>query len=288
MSIIRIRLPKADFDKTDSPARTFVVKSDFSGTPNQLASDSEYANKVSNTIDWLKAEKAKKVVLSRIISYASQNTTAESIYNSFNEKFPNAAVFAFEDEQGANWIGATPELLFRKRGIQYQTLSLAGTRKAGELADWGAKEKEEQQLVTAFIQQELKNLGAREITVSELMTRNAGSIEHLCNDIFFQFEGDWRNVMDCLHPTPAICGLPRDEAKEIIGKMEDHDREYYSGLIGIERGEDVDVFVILRCLKMVDSKLNVYVGAGITTESVPELEARETRWKAESLTDVIF
>jgi isochorismate synthase len=94
--------------------------------------------------------------------------------------------------------------------------------------------------------------------------------------------------MNTLHPTPAVCGLPREKAKELIQKIEQHDREYYTGLIGLEQGENVDVYVILRCLKFNESTLNVFVGAGITASSVPELEARETRWKAESLTDVIF
>jgi isochorismate synthase len=82
--------------------------------------------------------------------------------------------------------------------------------------------------------------------------------------------------------------MPRSEAKELIEKLEEHDREYYTGLIGIEQGDNLDVYVILRCLKIEDAKLHVFVGAGVTKDSLPELEARETRWKAESLTDVIF
>jgi isochorismate synthase len=288
MSTIRLRLPQSGFEKNAHPSRTFVLKSEFRGEVNFISSDERYMQAVENGIALIANDQAKKIVLSRIVSFPHRGLTAEGVFNLLNEKFPDAAVFAFTDEQGAQWVGATPELLFRKRGDSYTTISLAGTRKSGATEDWGAKEIQEQNLVTEFIQHELEILGAERILCGEVRTRNAGSIEHLCNEITFDFSGDWKNVMKALHPTPAVCGMPRNEAKEIIQQIEQHDREYYTGLIGIEQGENVDLYVILRCLKIEESKLQVFVGAGITKDSVPELEARETRWKAQSLTDVIF
>jgi len=288
MNVIRLRLPSSNFERGSAPSRTFVLASDFPGEKNLATSDEEYTKQVEVGVGLLKSNLAKKVVLSRIISIAQNGQTSESIFNAFNEKFPNAAVFAFTDENREEWVGATPELLFRKRGWNYSTISLAGTRKAGSEDNWGAKEIEEQHLVTEFIQHELEILGAEKIQCDELQTRNAGSIEHLCNEISFEYSGDWKNVMQALHPTPAVCGLSREKAKELIQQIEKHDREYYTGLIGIEQGENVDVYVILRCLKIADGKLHVFVGAGITSESTPALEARETRWKAESITNVIF
>jgi isochorismate synthase len=288
MSIIRLRLPQNGFEKNSDAARTFVLKSEFRGEVNFVSSDEHYMQSVEKGIALIEKAQAKKVVLSRIVSFPHQGLTAEGIFNLFNEKFPNAAVFAFTDENNSHWIGATPELLFRKRGNSYSTISLAGTRKAGTTEEWGKKEIEEQHLVTEFIQQELKVIGAGNIQCNELHTRNAGSIEHLCNAISFEYNGDWNEVMNTLHPTPAVCGMPREQAKGIIEDLETHDREYYTGLIGIEQGDYVDVYVILRCLKYSEDLLHVFVGAGITAESVPMFEARETRWKAESLTSVIF
>jgi isochorismate synthase len=288
MSVVRLRLPQHDFQPNAAASRTFIIQSDFGGEKNMVSSDVDFAGRVEEGIQFLNQGLAKKIVLSRIISFPQQGLTVDSIFNSFHAKFPNAAVFAFVDEHRAQWVGATPELLFRKRGSTYTTISLAGTRKAGSSEEWGTKEIQEQSLVTEFIQHELEILGAESILCGEVQTRNAGSIEHLCNEITFQYSGVWKDVMKALHPTPAVCGMPRNEAKEIIEQLEPHGREYYTGLIGIEQGENVDVYVILRCLKIEDSKLHVFVGAGITKDSVPELEARETRWKAESLTDVIF
>jgi isochorismate synthase len=288
MSIIRLRLPQENISKNLDAARSFVLKSDFRGEMNRDSSDSAYAESVAQGVELLKQDEAKKIVLSRIISFPHQGLTADGVFNILNKKFPSAAVFAFTDENNAHWIGATPELLFRKRGDFYSTISLAGTRRAGTQEDWGVKEQQEQRLVTMFIQDELKAIGAKNIQCNELHTRNAGSIEHLCNEISFEYIGDWQKVMNALHPTPAVCGMSREQAKRIIEDLEKHDREYYTGLIGIEQGDNVEVYVILRCLKYSDDLLHVFVGAGITAESVPELEARETRWKAESLTSVIF
>jgi len=288
MSIIRLRLPQENVDKNPDAARSFVLKSDFRGEVNRDSSDSEYAESVAQGVELLKQDEAKKIVLSRIISFPHQGITADSIFNALIEKFPSAAVFAFTDEHEVTWLGASPELLFRKRGEVYQTISLAGTRKTGTEEPWGEKEREEQGLVTDFIQDELEKLGAQKITLGEVKTRSAGSVEHLCTEIQFEYSGDWKNVMKALHPTPAVCGLPRAVAMRLIHQLERHDREYYTGLIGMEQGSSVDVYVILRCMKLSTKRIDVFVGAGITDSSVPELEARETRWKAESLTEVIF
>ena len=288
MSIIRLRLPQTGFEKNADAARTFVLKSEFRGKVNFVSSDEQYMQSVEKGIALIEKAQAKKIVLSRIVSSPHQGLTADGVFNILNKKFPGAAVFAFTDENNAHWIGATPELLFRKRGDSYSTISLAGTRRAGTQEDWGVKEQQEQRLVTEFIQDELKAIGAKNIQCNELHTRNAGSIEHLCNEISFEYIGDWKEVMNTLHPTPAVCGMSREQAKRIIEDLEKHDREYYTGLIGIEQGDNVEVYVILRCLKYSEDLLHVFVGAGITAESVPKSEARETRWKAESLTSVIF
>jgi isochorismate synthase len=288
MSIIRLRLPQENIEKNLDAARSFVLKSDFRGEVNRDSSDSEYAESVAQCVELLKQDQAKKIVLSRIISFPHQGLTADSIFAVLNEKFPSAAVFAFTDEHNVTWLGASPELLFRKRREVYQTISLAGTRKTGSEEPWGEKEREEQRLVTDFIQRELENMGAENIVLGEVKSRTAGSVEHLCTEIQFEYSGDWKNVMKALHPTPAVCGLPRAEAMRLIQQLEKHDREYYTGLIGMEQGSSVDVYVILRCMKLSTKRIDVFVGAGITDSSVPELEARETRWKAESLTEVIF
>ena len=133
MNIIRLRLPQSDFNKNPEPSRTFVMPSEFRGIPDFAISDEAYAQAVEAVVERLKLHEAKKIVLSRIISFPRRGISSEGVFNAFNEKFPNAAVFAFTDENNAQWVGATPELLFRKRGHSYSTISLAGTRKTGSL-----------------------------------------------------------------------------------------------------------------------------------------------------------
>ena len=123
MSIIRLRLPQTGFEKNVNAARTFVLRSEFRGEMNLVCSDEQYMQAVEKGIAQIQDGQVKKIVLSRIVSFPHQGHTAEGIFNSFNEKFPDAAVFAFTDENNAHWIGATPELLFRKRGLLFNNKS---------------------------------------------------------------------------------------------------------------------------------------------------------------------
>ena len=140
MSTIRLRLPQSGFEKNAHPSRTFVLKSEFRGEVNFVSTDEQYMQAVEKGIALIEDNQATKIVLSRIVSFPHQGLTAEGVFNLLNEKFPDAAVFAFTDENNAHWIGATPELLFRKRGNSYSTISLAGTRKAGTTEELGKKE----------------------------------------------------------------------------------------------------------------------------------------------------
>ena len=85
MSIVRLRLPQNDFERSAAASRTFIVQSDFRGEMNQTSSDFEFANRVEEGIEFLNQGLAKKIVLSRIISFPQQGLTAERIFNSFNK-----------------------------------------------------------------------------------------------------------------------------------------------------------------------------------------------------------
>ena len=92
-----------------------------------------------------------------------------------------------------------------------------------------------------------------------------------------------------MHPTPAVCGFPKDAARKFILENEDYDRAYYSGFLGELNWDDsTDLFVNLRCLQVVDGqKVILYVGGGITAESDPKKEWLETVHKAQTMKMVL-
>ena len=97
-----------------------------------------------------------------------------------------------------------------------------------------------------------------------------------------------------MHPTAAVCGLPKETAKEFILKNERYKREYYSGFLGefnIDlvsfKNIQTDLFVNLRCMKITKDKAQLFIGCGITKDSIPEDEYKETVYKSMTMKKII-
>src|SRR5690606_28990981 len=200
------------------------------------------------------------------------------LVNSFKllvQFYPTAFKYcAFHPEIGL-WMGATPEQLLKVRDISIQTVALAGTKTKDKIdEDWGEKEKVEQQLVTDFILESLEPFIA-EKSVSKPYTHQAGNLLHIKTDISAQLKDKSQlvEVLNVLHPTPAVCGFPKENAKDFILENEGYNREFYAGFLGelnyeaenIESNNS-DLFVNLRCMKIENNIANIYVGCGITKD----------------------
>jgi isochorismate synthase len=96
------------------------------------------------------------------------------------------------------------------------------------------------------------------------------------------------DLVKALHPTPAICGLPKEEALRFILENENYDRKYYAGFLGEwNKANQSDLFVNLRCLEVENEKVNLYVGCGITKDSNPEKEFIETENKSMTMRNIL-
>jgi isochorismate synthase len=94
--------------------------------------------------------------------------------------------------------------------------------------------------------------------------------------------------LDTLHPTPAVCGLPKAAAKDFILQNENYDRCYYTGFLGeINTNLKTELFVNLRCVEIIDTFAAIYVGGGITLDSNPEDEWLETSNKTNTIKSVL-
>ena len=112
------------------------------------------------------------------------------------------------------------------------------------------------------------------------------SLWHLSTRIEGQLHDDVSALeLACaLHPTPAVCGLPRNAARDAIGRLEAFDRDYFTGAVGWMNGRgDGDWVVAIRCAELIDGgRVRVFAGAGIVTGSTPEGELRETGVKMQT------
>lgn len=279
-------------------AATFIPDSEaFRQTNTFKSPDSakEFISLVQKGIDAIKNRNFEKVVLSRqeIVSLDSFDLT--QIFTTLLHSYPNAFRYCWFHPKTGLWMGATPEQLLKVSATDFQTVALAGTQTfvSGEAIIWSVKEIEEQQFVTDYIIANFEKLGIP-VSVSEPYSSQAGNLVHIKTDI----QGSLKNValseiLSALHPTPAVCGLPKRPAMDFIIANENYNREFYSGFLGelnMDFGNDnmqSDLFVNLRCMKIHENQAHIFVGCGITAASDPEKEFLETVNKSMTMKKVL-
>jgi len=243
----------------------------------------EYLKNIEKVIDVIKENELPKLVYSRRKIFTDFNTIdlKESFKNLCNS-YPNAFRYIFINGENS-WMGAFSEVLgkFNIATHEFETMSLAGTLPISE--NWSEKEIEEQKPVSAYIRNILKKY-TESIDESETYDHISGNIKHLRTDFKAKIKPeDLDKIIQELHPTPAVCGIPKDFCKEKIKSIEKFPRELYAGYIKIETEEMVQFFVNLRCSKLYRNSVHAFVGGGITAQSNPEKEWRETELKSEAV-----
>ena len=289
-----------------------IIQSKSSKTTQKPLVDSSdstaaaYISSVRQAVEAIQNGQMQKVVLSR--SKDIQLSDSLEIVDAFDklcQAYPNAFVSAvYLPEEQAVWLGASPETLvsMNRDGI-FRTISLAGTQSAydtdGQLvhpseARWTQKEIEEQALVSRYIISCFKQIRLREFIEIGPKTVLAGNLMHLRTD----YEVDTKAVnfpqlgtvmLDLLHPTSAVCGMPKAPALDFILQHEQNEREFYSGFLGpVNVQQETHLFVNLRTMKIQQQYARLFAGAGITEDSIPEKEWKETEMKCETLLSVVF
>lgn len=242
-----------------------------------------FENLVANGIQAIQNNQFQKVVLSRKELISVPNFDIVSAFKQLVFNYKTAFNYCFYHPKIGLWIGATPEQFIKIEGTTLKTVALAGTQLFDNHLIWENKERVEQQLVTDFITENLQ-LFSNEVAVSEPRTVQAGNLAHLKTDISAVIDKEnLGQIIDKLHPTPAVCGMPKEPAKQFIVANEGYDREFYTGFLGelnIDftsfKTENSDLFVNLRCMKVEEEQASVFVGCGITKDSIPEKEFFET------------
>ncbi|MGL1888509.1 MAG: chorismate-binding protein [Reichenbachiella sp.] len=195
------------------------------------------------------------------------------------------------------WLGATPELLISSNKHKFKTVSLAGTQPIPDNfklsnAAWKQKEIEEQALVSRYIINCFKKIRLREFEEYGPKTVKAGNLMHLKTT--FEVDMDETNfpqlatvMLDLLHPTSAVCGMPMKESAEFLKENEDYDRTYFSGYLGpISFQEENSLYVNLRCARLYANEGVAFAGAGVTEDSDPVSEWNETEIKLQTLLNI--
>ena len=267
----------------------------ISNITNHQLSKNEYFEKAQYFISKIKSGKFKKIVLSRVLVMEIANAINYSkFFDELCEKYQNTFVYFLYTPETGIWSGATPETLLKKENNRVETMAVAGTRLLSDYEsepEWDEKEKEEQQLVSTYIENLLSELGVKDYEIKGPETIVAGNIVHLKTSfsINLEFLKDRLGIfIKGLHPTPAVCGLPKADAYHLIEKAETHKRKLYTGFIGPwNLDKESKLFVNLRCAEFTDNKILAYVGGGLTKDSIPADEWQETKNKSRTLLSVV-
>lgn len=285
---------------------TFKEKKEQKSTSRVFKSRIEdkenFISLVVNAIQVIKNEEISKVVLSRNESFKIKNFKSKKTFSKILQLYPSAYCYYWFHPKVGTWMGASPEKLVSIESGIISTTSLAGTQvfKEQEPVVWKSKEKIEQKIVTQFIADKLKNLASK-IEITTPYTFKAGTIIHLKTDIQAELNSNTtiEAILTNLHPTPAVCGFPMVEAKKFILDNENYDRTFYTGFFGelhydYNTGEEAsDLNVNLRCMKIdtdeasEKSKITIFVGCGITKDSIPEKEWEETVNKSKTMKSIL-
>lgn len=255
----------------------------------------DYIKLIDKAILEIAQKKLEKVVLSRKIYIGAEQIKSEDVFKRLLYKYPNSLTYYWHHPKVGTWLGATPEKLLTLKDANFTTMALAGTqviKPKGNII-WEEKEIKEQQMVTNFM---VKVFNKNKIEFKTLKTRNlkAGNLVHICTDIKGKLPKELNlfKLVNCLHPTPAVAGLPKLDAIDFIKNNEQYDRSFYTGYLGIINKKDdskkiTELFVNLRCMQLKNQMAFLYVGGGITKDSNPQSEWKETEAKSKTLINVL-
>ncbi len=261
--------------------------------PSEEACKQQYTDAFDRFITPLREKQFQKLVLSRsAIRLLPDDFSPLAAFVQACNSYPRMMIYLCHTPASGTWIGSTPEILLSGQGKEWHTVALAGTmpmQKEVMPTHWDRKNQEEQGYVAGYVRHIAKKFGQK-LTEKGPYTARAGQLVHLKTDFYFLLKNADKlgSLLQELHPTPAVCGLPKEEAFRFILDNEGYDRSYYSGFIGwLDPEGHTDLYVNLRCMELEANKAILYAGGGILASSEVESEWEETGEKLKTMKKIM-
>ncbi|QSW98808.1 isochorismate synthase [Haloterrigena alkaliphila] len=264
----------------------------------RTTSREDWTEQVETALERIDRGDLTKVVLAQSLSVDLDGSVdVPETLERLRRRYPNCYRFLIGHETGRTFFGAPPERLVAKRGTRVETEALAGSVPRGETPEADEayademrdsdKVRREHGLVAEAIRAQLEPF-ARDLTVDDRTIRRLANIQHLQTPIEATLEGD-RHVLElveALHPTPAVGGVPPAAAWETIRDAETFDRGWYAAPIGwFDAVGDGEFAVGLRSGIATDETVTLFAGSGIVADSDPDEEWDEVQLKFRPILD---
>lgn len=255
---------------------------------------------VKNLLNTFAPGRLRKVVLARESRFAFEDTLDPlTIFKRLADSATHSYRYILRPRVGTAFIGASPERLFKRTGTALKSEALAGTRPRGATP-------EEDAVLAKELNSSKKELEEHALVVDQIRgviekhcraVRGGGRRERLtlrhCQHLLTRLEGMLREpfddgaILDELHPTPAMGGVPTDTAMEAIKRIENFDRGWYTGPVGWLSRHETEFAAAIRSGLVHGNEVRVYAGAGIVPASEPEAELREIENKLTDFENIL-
>lgn len=268
----------------------------------ECSNRSSYHSDFMLSMEKLKKGDFQKIVLARATRLAVSNPyEIRSLFYRACEDYPRMMIVLVYTPKSGLWLVASPEILLENIGSQWKTIALAGTMPYTELKDnpeetrypqlrWSTKNIQEQRFVSSYIGGRLEKIIGRYTEEGPYSVR-AGNLVHLRTDFCFDNFDKERigELLAALHPTPAVCGLPKSETLQFIKQHETLERKYYSGFLGpMNINNETHIYVTLRCMSIDGNSYSLYAGGGLLRNSFEDSEWAETEEKIKTLRNIVL
>ncbi len=280
-----------ELDNLQYRPQDIVVPALETKTREDIPSEKVWQAHIENILRQIKQNKFQKIVLARKTKFDFPHPLNPwLILRQLKKVTPYSYHFCFQYEPGLVFLGASPERLYRRRGKTIETEAVAGTRRRGK------SHKEDDQLREELLHSN-KDAREHEIVVkgiesvlSEISTQfkkenlNILSLQnghHLVTAFTGELKegvADWQ-ILEKLHPTPAVGGWPKAAALEVLRQLEPFSRGWYAGPVGYVGLNETEFVVAIRSALVKNNELTVYAGAGIVEGSDPKAEWDEVENK---------
>jgi isochorismate synthase len=263
------------------------------------AEDPDWAARVNHALAAIERPPLEKLVLTRRVDLElAREPSLDRVLEWLAARYPDAAVFAVR-RPGISLVGASPERLL---GLDYGLVvadALAGSAPRATCDDadqllggtllGDPKELAEHAVVVREI------LGALEPLCTALVASHAPSllrlpsVQHLASHVHGRIRPEVGvfELLERMHPTPAVGGAPRGAALDWLRRHGESDRGWYTGGVGWLDDAGGDIWVALRCAVLRKRTASLFAGAGIVAGSDPTQELRETGWKLQAMLEAL-
>ena len=282
-----------ELNRIDSAPQSTLKRGTINSIEGNSSTDKQHwVHMVEKALEAIENQKVKKVVVSRKVELrVSPELDFATLIRQLENDYPDCYTFVFHSRESF-FFGATPERLARFSNEQVYTDALAGSAPRG-------KTKEEDIAIGQKLLSDPKNLAEQKFVLDHIVNSlmdyvdeisiqeepelmKLANIQHLHSKIVatLKHSSSMLSIVEQLHPTPAVCGHPRDSALELIRRLEGYPRGMYSGIIGwFNFNGDGEFAVAIRSALAKKNRVIAFAGCGIVKGSQPESEFNETNLK---------